>query len=417
MLAGGGANFCFGCNNQLFNHVADHRLPRSSFVSPAGTSCGSMDVAGSPTSHRSSTTRRPLLADLGMLAPVGSSTDISLLQFVRAEPRRVSKPESAASQSRGETEAPRDEREHTPTRRTEPGDNGESQDSKERKKDSDVVQTTTSPFGSGTTRRRLAGSPSANFTLDMSEPWELGHIDLTGEDDEAIFEEELKITTPVKEQFAEEKVEENKMTGSPGPWWKSLLPSSKWGTNITDNMWLPKTRSSLFFQFAAKPSEVIPPEDDSKRKSGTRWDGRKELPKRIKEKGKRYTKPSLKKAMKLVRNKMSAKKAMKNLENDFFANSSRASKKSKRHTVETLLKAVTKAAAYPLSVRSLRLLASTLKESGYKSASAYIAEAKIAHIEKGHEWKSRRNLKASNVALSSIFDVQVATAKLLCQRN
>lgn len=402
MLAGGGANFCFGCNNQLFNHVADHRLPRSSFVSPAGTSCGSMDVAGSPTSHRSSTTRRPLLADLGMLAPVGSSTDISLLQFVRAEPRRVSKPESAASQSRGETEAPRDEREHTPTRRTEPGDNGESQDSKERKKDSDVVQTTTSPFGSGTTRRRLAGSPSANFTLDMSEPWELGHIDLTGEDDEAIFEEELKITTPVKEQFAEEKVEENKMTGSPGPWWKSLLPSSKWGTNITDNMWLPKTRSSLFFQFAAKPSEVIPPEDDSKRKSGTRWDGRKELPKRIKEKGKRYTKPSLKKAMKLARNKMSAKKAMKNLENDFFANSSRASKKSKRHTVETLLKAVTKAAAYPLSVRSLRLLASTLKESGYKSASAYIAEAKIAHIEKGHEWTPllERNVKLCKTAVS-----------------
>ena len=70
----------------------------------------------------------------------------------------------------------------------------------------------------------------------------------------------------------------------------------------------------------------------------------------------------------------------------FFANSSRASKKSKRHTVETLLKAVTKAAAYPLSVRSLRLLSSSLKEAGYKSASAYIAEAKIAHIEKGHEW-------------------------------
>ena len=201
MLAGGGLSFCSDCNNQLFNHVADHRLPRFPFISLAGAACSSMDVTGSSTSHRSSTTRRPLLADLGMFAPVGSPTDMSLLQFIRAEPRGVFKPESAASQSRGETEAPRDEREHTPTRRTEPGDNGESQDSKERKRDSDVFQTTTSPVGSGTTRRRLAESPGTNFTLDKSEPWELGHIDLTGEEDEATFEEELKIATPVKEQL------------------------------------------------------------------------------------------------------------------------------------------------------------------------------------------------------------------------
>ena len=311
-----------------------------------------MDDAGSPTSHRSSTARRPLPAELGMLAPVLSPTSSSLLRFVRTEPRGVSKPESAASQVSKEKEALRDGHEHITTRRAEFGDDGESQNSEERKRDSNVLQATTSPIGSSPTRRRLEENPNTDVILDANEPWDLGQIDLTGEDDEATFEQDLLAATPPKMKGMAETEDEKKTMGSPGPWWKSLLPSSKWGTNITDNMWLPKARSNLFFQFANKTSERDR-RFGAERKSGTSNDGRKELPKKSKRNGK-LQKPSLKKAMKLVRNKMSTKRALKNLENDFFANSSRASNKSKRHTVETLLKAVTKASAYPLSVRSLR---------------------------------------------------------------
>ncbi len=103
-----------------------------------------------------------------------------------------------------------------------------------------------------------------------------------------------------------------------------------------------------------------------------------------------------------MRNKMTAKKALKNLEEDFFSNSSRASKKSKKHTVVTLLKAVTKEKPYPLTPKTIRALSSVLKEAGYKSASAYIAEAKITHIEAGHEWSPllERNVKLCKAAVS-----------------
>lgn len=91
-----------------FNHVDDRRFPPVALVPCPAAAGGPMDDAGSPTSHRSSTARRPLPAELGMLAPVLSPTSSSLLHFVRTEPRGVSKPESAASQVSEEKEALRD---------------------------------------------------------------------------------------------------------------------------------------------------------------------------------------------------------------------------------------------------------------------------------------------------------------------
>lgn len=43
-------------------------------------------------------------------------------------------------------------------------------------------------------------------------------------------------------------------------------------------------------------------------------------------------------------------------------------------------------ASYPLTPESLRMLAGSLKEAGYKSAYMYIIEAKTHHVELGHDW-------------------------------
>lgn len=66
---------------------------------------------------------------------------------------------------------------------------------------------------------------------------------------------------------------------------------------------------------------------------------------------------------------------------------------SRRKTVENVLKA----GGYPLPLTpsSLKFLVGTLKESGYKSAYIYLAEAKTLHVEKGHVWSHllERNYK------------------------
>ena len=109
---------------------------------------------------------------------------------------------------------------------------------------------------------------------------------------------------------------------------------------------------------------------------------RKDIPKR--KSVNNISKPSLKNAVKLAKSRAAVRKAVEELENDFYANSSRAAKRSKRKTVSDVLKAG--GLSFPLTPQSLKFIAGTLRETGYKSAYSYVVEAKVEHIERGHSW-------------------------------
>ena len=94
------------------------------------------------------------------------------------------------------------------------------------------------------------------------------------------------------------------------------------------------------------------------------------------------SKPSLRNAIAVMKSKNTMKAAMKEVENDYFANSSRVARTAKRHAVKSILEAAFRA-AMPLTPAKLQALAGALRTSGYKSAHTYLVEAKIYHVEKG----------------------------------
>ena len=124
----------------------------------------------------------------------------------------------------------------------------------------------------------------------------------------------------------------------------NLIPRAHGG-----RAYLPRKRGARGWEtFSPNHKEMENLKENVKVHNGSRgkrrWTkGRKELPKVFKPSLKnKKKKPSLKAAVKIVKNRRSRKIAVQRLEEDFFANSSRASKLSKRSTVETVLKTVTK---------------------------------------------------------------------------
>ena len=84
---------------------------------------------------------------------------------------------------------------------------------------------------------------------------------------------------------------------------------------------------------------------------------------------------------------------LEELENKFCAASSQGSKGSKARLVENILQAIENSKmAYPLSVRSLKMLAATLHKAGYTSAEQYLGEAKLQHVELGFRWTEQLDL-------------------------
>ena len=81
-------------------------------------------------------------------------------------------------------------------------------------------------------------------------------------------------------------------------------------------------------------------------------------------------KPCLKIAVALAKSKKAVKSAVEAIEGDYFSNSSKASKVSKRSAVQTILKAAFNT-AFPLTVIKIKVLAGTLRDAGYKSASTW----------------------------------------------
>ena len=91
------------------------------------------------------------------------------------------------------------------------------------------------------------------------------------------------------------------------------------------------------------------------------------------------------KALSLARNK--PKGSLRTLEKGFCAESARRAKASKINTVVKLLgEANSSGRIWPLREVSLKNLAMALQGAGYKSGPSYMAEAKLLHVEKGHEW-------------------------------
>jgi hypothetical protein len=79
-------------------------------------------------------------------------------------------------------------------------------------------------------------------------------------------------------------------------------------------------------------------------------------------------KPCLKIAV--AKSKIAVKNAVEAIEGDNFLNSSKVSKVSKRSAVQTILKAAFNT-AFPLTVIKIKVLAGTLRDAGYKSASIW----------------------------------------------
>ena len=381
------------------------------------------------------TSMRPWIGDLGMesfeTSPRGHH---SLLHFVRSGSHQSSrKTDDAASQS-SERKAHRNSQSLREDREIGFSLLGTTEDTKSKPRNPDVIERTTTSCVSSSTRRGLTPRKDETESHEVHSDVEFGnegnvpHVDLTMDDELAGNLLADQVETSLKEAALKEATSEARgsLTStprfrspvasrtppsaptSPGPWWKTLLAKSGWGTS-KESSWATSPRTNFFFkkakqERAEKEKEAIQGKSEKGRSSKS---GRKELPKianhnkNVKKKKKK--RPSLKNAMKLIKNNKRKKEAIANLEEDFFANSSRASKYSKRKTVETVLKAVTKGPAFPLTVNSIRSLSSILKETGYKSASAYIAEAKIAHIENGHDWTPllERNIRLMQVSSRS----------------
>ena len=91
------------------------------------------------------------------------------------------------------------------------------------------------------------------------------------------------------------------------------------------------------------------------------------------------------------------KRTLRGIEKDFYSDTSRAPKDSRRHTIQKLMACK----EVKLNVEKIKWVASAFKEAGYKSGSSYLAEAKLMHIEGGGDWTPQldRIFKMSKRAL------------------
>ena len=122
------------------------------------------------------------------------------------------------------------------------------------------------------------------------------------------------------------------------------------------------------------------------------WKRRREPAERIPKgrgKGKENRKGKSLFAMSIARRLRGANLCKFPIEKDFNASSSRDSKASKRETVKKLVMELKEGQSpLPLTPRCLKAIASVLKLAEYKAGSAYLAEAKLWHLEEGFEWST-----------------------------
>ena len=193
---------------------------------------------------------------------------------------------------------------------------------------------------------------------------------------------------PVPEGIEANLIPLNDTQGKPlgatrqGPWWRELLSSPV--KRLCRSNW------NNPFRTRGVPSFHLPPpseETDTVPTPNATFNGkrrRKDIPDSKRRNVRNIPKAGLRGAVAWAKSKNARDQAVKNLERAFYANSSRVAKSSKRKTILDILNAAKE--SYPLTPFSIKLIAATLKEAGYKSAYTYLIEAKSYHLEQGFEW-------------------------------
>ena len=102
---------------------------------------------------------------------------------------------------------------------------------------------------------------------------------------------------------------------------------------------------------------------------------------------KKASRTKRKKVMDIVNKFDKRERILREFESNFLSTTSKAPKESRANFVMLLLQDLSgDTPPFPLTSRSLKLLGAVLWKAGYKSAEAYLAEAKQMHIEAGHVW-------------------------------
>ena len=172
-----------------------------------------------------------------------------------------------------------------------------------------------------------------------------------------------------------------------GPWWRELLSSPVkrlCRTNWNNPFGVADTPIFRLPPPSAAPVKVESHEDEGVESSPPLKRRRNDIPDSKRRTVLNTPKSGLRGAVAWAKSKEARERAVKNLETAFYANSSRAAKSSKRKTIMDIMTAAKE--SYPLTAFSIKLIAATLKEAGYKSAYTYLIEATSYHLEQGHEW-------------------------------
>ena len=190
--------------------------------------------------------------------------------------------------------------------------------------------------------------PSPEMTRHMFSPW--------------LLEDQVS-TTEVSGESEKEKKELDKDGGdfsSPlSPLRRLINPAVEFMKGLTGRKGLEKA--------------PLPQKPNSQKPSGNR--GVIKVPKGLKRR----------KALALARS--SAAENLASLERGFCAESAHKAKASKVNTVVKLMvESRGSQKIWPLTVASLKSLAMALQGAGYKSGYAYLSEAKLLHVERGHDW-------------------------------
>ena len=175
------------------------------------------------------------------------------------------------------------------------------------------------------------------------------------------------------------------------PWWSNVLatPARMFrkdnfvGSYINPKMFAP-LKSTTARRFLTKDN----PNSDAKVGPHEKLNGkrrRKDVPVKLGPSLYRGGKPTIKSALKWASPKAKRDEVVEYVENHFYANSSRASKAAKSAAVSKILQRAFNE-TYPLTSDKIKTLTGSLKAAGYKSTYAYLAEAKINHIEAGWAW-------------------------------
>ena len=154
------------------------------------------------------------------------------------------------------------------------------------------------------------------------------------------------------------------------PWWKSLLssPARRFAADTGRHLPGMCTKPDPFSLLEPQETRPHTPQKGVKQtvwkgaksssKEGSQISGRRDLPKRSKpQEG--ASKPSLRRALEVMKSKKAMKAAMESVENDYFANPSRVAQSAKRHAVNAILGAAYES-AMPLTPEKLQALAGAL---------------------------------------------------------